>query len=461
MNAASAKIWPRVLAGLVAGLAFGLVLLVVGAHGWLSRYLHSDGFRKLISQKTAAALHAEGEYLPLHWSGMTAYSDGFYARGLPGAVLKELRADQIRADLAVSGLLRRQWRISDLQIQRLQVALGPPSESVPAAPVATAAASAGAVPSAGGSSARGVAQVELEPMRIDDANFTWAMGGAASGAVRRARMTLKIGDGSWETVANSGELSLAELPPLRIEQAHVRFQRDMAFITDSQLWLADGGKLMVNGQLGLAPLRDSDLVLRFEEVPVDRWLPQDWRGRLIGQARGECRVRGRMSDPPSLRAEGTIELIGGKLEALPVLNRLAVFTGSEQFRRLELQKARADYTWTPTRLTLQRLTMESTGLLRVEGGCVTEKGVVNGEFDVGVAAATLRWLPGARGRVFTVERDGYRWTKVKVQGTTDNIQEDLSTRLITAAGTELFEGTKNVIQKGAETMLDLFHKLTQ
>lgn len=431
------------LGGVLAGMAIGLAVLVLGAHWWLNRYLHGEAFRQLISAKTAAALRAEGEYLPLHWSGTTAYSDGFHARGLPGAALRELRADQIRAEVVLSGLLRNEWRISGLDVQRLTAKVGQSSD-----------ANASSAPR---QAERSAVRVELEPLRIHDGNIEWTMGGVFSGAVRRARMVVKFGEGSWEASASSGELRLGDVQPLRIEQAHARFQREAVFVTDSLLHMADGGKVTVNGQIA----HDSDLTLRHDGVPVDPWLPKDWRGKLIGKARGESRVRGRLGEPNALSAEGNIELSHGKLEALPVLNRLAVFTGSEQFRQLELHKARTDYTWTPARLTLQRLAMESTGLLRVEGGCVVEKGALNGEFDVGVASATLRWLPGARARVFTVERDGYQWTKVKLQGPTDNIQEDLSSRLIAAAGTQLFEDTKGVVQKGAETLLGIFHKLTQ
>jgi hypothetical protein len=428
-------------------LAIGLVALVLGAHWWLKHYMQGDGFRKLVSAKTSAALRAEGEYLPLHWSGATAYSDGFHARGLPGSALKEMRADEVRAEMEISGLLRNAWRISGLDVQRLTARIGQPSDgSARSAPLQ-------ATPSA--------VRVELEPLRIHDANVEWATGGSASGAVRHAQMRVKFGDGFWEASVTGGELNFNDLQPLRIGQAVVRFQHDTAFISDSLLHLSDGGKVAVNGQVALGAGQESDLTLRHDDVPVERWLPKDWRGRLMGRARGESKVRGRLGDANAIRTEGNLELNGGKLEALPVLNRLAVFTGSEQFRQLQLHKARTDYTWTPTRLVLQRLAMESTGLLRIEGGCVVEKDIINGEFDVGVSSATLRWLPGARTRVFTVERDGYQWTKVKIQGPTDNIQEDLSTRLITAAGTELFEETKGVVQKGAETLLGIFHKLTQ
>jgi hypothetical protein len=80
---------------------------------------------------------------------------------------------------------------------------------------------------------------------------------------------------------------------------------------------------------------------------------------------------------------------------------------------------------------------------------------IDGVLDVGVAASTLRWLPGARGKVFTVDRDGYLWTKVKISGPLKNIKEDLSERLLIAAGTEVLEGTKDALEKGAQMLMDL------
>ena len=456
------KLWPRVLVGLGVGLVVGMVALVIGGHWWLEHFLHSDAFRKLISQKTSAALHAEGEFLPLHWSGTTAHSDGYHARGLPGTPLQELRAEQVRAELSVSGLFHNEWRVSGLEVERLYATISPPA--IPANPLdavsalATAARASSAPASASSQSSR---KLILEPMRIRDANIEWTTGGSSSGAVRHAQLTLASGDASWEVSSPSGELVIGGMPPLRIEQAQVRFQRDAVFITDSLFRLAEGGKVNVNGQVAFSAARGSDLALRFEDVPLDRWLPKDWRGRLVGRARGVSFVRGQLGDSRNLSATGTVELADAKLEALPVLNRLAAFTGSEQFRQMQLQKARTDFAWTPTQLVVRRLVMESSGLLRVEGGCVVEKNVMEGEFDVGVSAGTLRWLPGARGRVFTTERDGYLWTKVKVQGPVDDIREDLSTRLVAAAGTELIEGTKGAVQKGAATILDMFHKMTQ
>lgn len=443
----SGHVWLRVVGGLAAGALIGSVLLAAAAHWWLQRYLHSDAFRRLISAQTSAALRVEGEYLPLHWSGMTAYSDGFYGRGQPGSLLKEVRADQIRAEFAIAGLLRNRWRISGLQVQQLTLKVGSADGRTPEASASTHTAAP--------------LEVRLDPLQAESATVEWTTSHGATGSLRNAKLVVALGPELGHLSVWGGELRLPGVPPLWVEEGKLRFQQETIFVSHSRLRVADGGRWSVSGQISLSEAQESNLTLRYDEVPLERWLPSDWRGRLIGMAHGESRLWGRLGRVEAVQAEGTIELSGARLEALPVLNRLAVFTGSEQFRQVQLQKARAEYHWNPARLIVRRVLLESVGLLRIEGGCVVENNVLNGEFEVGVASATLRWLPGARSRVFTVEREGYQWTKVRVQGPTTDLREDLSGRLLAAAGTEAIESTKDVIQKGAETLLGIFHKLTQ
>ena len=90
---------------------------------------------------------------------------------------------------------------------------------------------------------------------------------------------------------------------------------------------------------------------------------------------------------------------------------------------------------------------------------MVNQGKLEGLFQVGVTPTSLRWLPGSQARVFTVERDGYVWTSVRVTGLLDDLKEDLSQRLIAAAGTELYEGIKGTVEKGARDLLDLVKPL--
>jgi hypothetical protein len=58
---------------------------------------------------------------------------------------------------------------------------------------------------------------------------------------------------------------------------------------------------------------------------------------------------------------------------------------------------------------------------------------------VGVSRETLSGIPGAETKVFTIERDGLVWTPVRITGTFDKINEDLTDRLVDAAGARILE----------------------
>ncbi len=72
-----------------------------------------------------------------------------------------------------------------------------------------------------------------------------------------------------------------------------------------------------------------------------------------------------------------------------------------------------------------------------------------------MTAASLQWLPGSQERVFTVARDGYFWTPVRVSGPIEHPHEDLTKRLLSAAASELLQGSKGTLEDAAKTLLDL------
>src|SRR5581483_4074064 len=103
--------------GAFSFIVLSIVLLRLG----FSAYLNSSTFRKKISDMTAHALKANGDFQALHLAGSTIYSDGFLAQGTDAAFFSKLCADQLRADFNWRGLLRRAWQIDDFEVQRLEV----------------------------------------------------------------------------------------------------------------------------------------------------------------------------------------------------------------------------------------------------------------------------------------------------------------------------------------------------
>ena len=161
----------------------------------------------------------------------------------------------------------------------------------------------------------------------------------------------------------------------------------------------------------------------------------------------------------SIQASGTLGLASGRLEALPFLDRIAVFTHTDQFRQFPLQKATGDFSWENGKLTGRHLILESEGLIRMEGNFELNERILDGQFQVGVTPNSLRWLPGSQSKVFTTDRDGYLWAPMRVTGPIDQLKEDLSPRLAAAAGTEVIEGIKGTVEKGAKELLDLLTPL--
>ena len=133
------------------------------------------------------------------------------------------------------------------------------------------------------------------------------------------------------------------------------------------------------------------------------------------------------------------EIIG-----LPVLDRLALFCGSSRFRNLPLHEASAQFTYQESAWHISNILVESENLVRVEGWLEIGKGgALTGRLQVGLRADGLwKALPGFSD-VFSVSRQGaggnLAWANVNIGGTLDNPSEDLSARLIKAAGNRLTE----------------------
>jgi hypothetical protein len=432
------------------GVLGAVLLAVVAAFGfslWLNAYLHGDKFRVLVSVKTSEFLCASGQYMPFHWNGASVYSDGYAARGLPGAAFAELRADQIRAEFQPQGILHHAWRINELNIQRIDAALGRNDAARRAVRPATVA---------GGAPASMWAPNRLEVLRtqIQDVNLSWS-----NGALRQLRVVLEPEGQALVARGFGGTLRQSGWPVLKVDHVRTRFQAPVLFVTESLLKIGESENVNVTGQVDFDRAALLDLQVKCNGVTITPYLPVDWRARLRGTVSGESRVTGRWGGIEGVRVEGRLSLSDGVLEALPVLDQIALFTQTAQFRRLTLQKATAEFVWTQQRLTVSKLVMESAGLLRVEGEFVLEQGQVAGVFQVGVTPSSLRWLPGSQKRVFTLDRDGYVWTQVKVAGPVDNLKEDLSSRLAVAAGTEVIEGVKGTLEKGVETVIDVLKPL--
>ena len=424
-----------------------VVLLGIGyflSAFFLNAWLRSDAFRLFLNKKTSSFFHVEGQYQPIQWTGFSFYTDGYQATGVSGSPFSELRTEQIRAEFYPQGIFHRAWQINDLQIQRLKIGFVPPTSTSIEPP---------SVPSSTGQSSWIPNRLDIRHAQIQQTDLNWSFAGGAGG-LQEMRVTLEPEETALRASAVGGRLFQSGFPTLKVDHLKIRYQHPDLFITDSLFKLGDSGAINLSGQLRLDRGMALDLQSSFSGVSVTQFLPEDWRAKFHGNAAGEATAKG--SD--SIQIIGKLNLNNAQLEALPILDKIAAFTSTVQFRRLTLNTATVDFNWTKSKCNFTHLIVESQGLIRVEGDFVVENGNLNGTFMVGVTPTSLRWLPGSQERVFTQERAGFVWTPVKVTGPISSLQEDLSPRLMNAAKEQILhdvQDVKGTLQKGVQGVFDL------
>lgn len=423
-------------------LAAGAVGGVFAAKRLADAYLRSDRFRTFLAQRAGGTLHAEAQVAPLHFQAQTLYANSFTARGTEAARFSALQVDGLRAELSWRRFLEHVWQVDRVDVQRLRVDFaGPRVAIIPAVKVPREKEPPGSSP--GWLPAR----VEIGAATIREVHLTWDRG-----SLRRTALEVKPAEGAWNIEGAGGAIEHGVLPPLTVQRLQLGYREPMLYVKSAEFRQEGGGSVVADGEVHFDERLDLHAVL--SKVALTPWLAGDWRARLHGDASGELTIRAALPLRGAPEIAGTLSLANGQLEALPVLNEIAAFTRTQQFRRLALSRASCEFTHAGDRLSVRRFIAESEGLIRIEGTFTIERATIDGAFQVGVAPSSLQWLPGSQARVFTESRGGYLWAPMRLSGPLDSPTEDLSPRLIAAAGTEVIEQVGGTLKDATKNMKD-------
>jgi hypothetical protein len=421
------------------GIAFALflVLLSVGwfaGRAWLDSYLRGPEFRKFLESRIGRTLRSDAQLAPLTFTGLNVYTDGLEAHGYEEAPFSGAGANNVRMKFSLRRFFDRVWQVEDVQVGRITVKLDGTRLTFPPATEQeqkVRKASPQWLPN----------RLEIASAFVREVNLEWGQTPATAGGLRRMELRASFQDNSWELQGSGGELTAAGLPPIALVNARLRQRDRQLFIQSANFDVRDGGAMSVTGEVRFDD--QVDIESRLEGIDIQPLLPEDWRAKLHGRASGQVRVRSPLPANGPVEVSGTINLRDGRLEALPVLNQIALFTSTQQFRQMPLSEASAQFRRRGDTLTVNQLLAESAGLMRIEGGFSVVKGEIDGTFQVGVAPSTLQWIPGSQERVFNVARGSYLWTTMRLTGPVDSPKEDLSSRLAGAAGDAIVEKVEN------------------
>jgi len=427
----------------------GVLIIVVFGAGFLAlrAYLSGEDFRKLLSAEVAAAAKVEGEFSSFHWDGLAVATDGFNGTGQ--GVVESLEVERISTEIGLGGLTRGVWLVKPTRIHRLQVDLNTEYSEIPlpAAPkVSEGELGEKKVVEKGASWVPD--EIEFESLDIN--NLILNMKGA-DGTISASGMAVHLeaasGNSGYEMEIRGGDVTFPQafLPPLRIKRIEGAYRDGSAFITDLEAAAWKDGSITAVGEMDFE--NDFHAIEgAIRGVSCDDLLSENWVKRLSGDIASTFAITNRSG--PNI-AEGELTISNGILTALPMLDALAAYADTRRFRVIQLSEAHTKWRYVEGETFLSDLVLGSEGLIQLEGSISIKDGIIDGEFQLGIVPGVLSRIPGAETDVFMPGRLGLLWTPVRVTGTLADPEEDLTGRLIAAAGMRMFE----LLPKSGEPVL--------
>ena len=419
------------------------------AYRWAQGYLKSDAFRLAVAAQLGRAARAEATLESLHWSGSNAYVSKAALLPLSGQAWKQIEGDGLQASLDLSAAWDGVWHVPLITVDILRMNMRSAAEipqqfsaALEEAPPATPVPAwlRGWIPTR--------TQIDEVQIQAFDLLPPKDIAGVRATGIK---ITAKPGAdaGAWLLRGEGGELTLPALQaPFRIISTNARVDgRALVFNDALARWLGDS-EVTARGDLPFEKGKPWSFTGRVDNLDLRHLLSPQWNAHLSGVLASDFDVSAAV-----MKAKTKVK--GAIIQNLPVLNRVADFTRAERFRRVVLDTASADVERAGDTTKVTNLLMDSSGLIRVEGGFTIQGKSLNGDFLVGVSPETLRWLPGSQSQVFTETRPeapGFVWTNVKLTGSIDSPREDLSNRLLLAAGKAIIEAPLDAAGAGVELL---------
>jgi len=411
---------------LILAAAVAIFLLIAFAAGvavffspLLTHYIESNAFRAAMEDETAKGLHfPRCRYSPIRrTSAFTAQSEGFEARNGEKA-MKSLDGRGITATFDPLGVFVRQWRFTDVRVQsgevEIQIYKANPEAVVPKPWFAIF------LPN----------RVYLKRIESPQANITWRFRGEQAGFFGTQLLIIPHGP-DFEYVATGGRLKMALLPDLDLRGAHLLITKTLLTIYDIELASDSASAESIHAQANAGIGKDQSVDLRasFNQVPIRSWLPAEWKEHLAGSAFGDLHWAGKDPKLESSSAEGSLRISNGRIEKLPVLEKLAELAQKKSFEHLELNDCSLSVGWKYPKIDINNIAIEEKGKFRIEGEMSIEERRLHGTIKLGLTRQYLDWLPNPE-EVFSRRSSGYLWTQVHLSGTIDEPRQDLSQRII-------------------------------
>lgn len=420
------------LGKVVIAMVATVVLAIAGGYAAVRSYLHSDKFRKFLSAEASKVAAVSGEFSPFRWQGLAVDTDGFHAKG--EGLVTEIRADGLHTEIGLGGIGRGVWEVRESGVRRLEVSLDARKR------VDREAADAAEKKSESQASRSGwlPKDAELEGAKIGEVSVKAIL---EQGLVTADGMRVRVDQSRAkkgylaEIAGGTVKVPFDFVPELRLDKIKGSYQDGRVFITDAGLDIWEKARIQGSGEYDL---REGPYVFEGSATGIscENVFGETWAKRLTGDITSKFILT---NGQGAFSASGDLVMENGVMTALPILDALAAYADTRRFRVLTLNEAHTDWRWSGGSLFLDKMVLASEGLVRLEGGMAIRGREIDGVFRLGLAPGTLSTIPGAETDVFLPGERGLLWAPLRITGTLDDPKEDLTDRLVAAAGARMFD----------------------
>jgi hypothetical protein len=413
------------------GLAIGsaaIGLFVILAAGFLVIFsprftplIEGAKFRAELDKQTSKGLHFQGNYEPIRRTGFaSAWTPGFQAEDGVKA-MRSLDARDVSATFNPWGVFLRRWQLDDVFIRRgvVEVQTYQPKPDPPKHRPWYAIF----MPD----------RVYLRRVVCPDADVVWQLQGKRSGIFGTQLLITPHGR-DFEYRAQGGTLRSAKLAPeMTVKAIHMLITKQILEVYQLELATREGGTIRVTGDAGMRDEKHVDAKLEFAAIAIAPWLPVSLRQGVSGLADGRVMWTGSEQTLEASSGEGEVRLRDGELSDMPLLDHLAAATGKKKLEHVPLDRCALTFQWKYPTFEVTSFELGSAGRLAVHGTArVGKGGSLEATVELGLAPDLLDWLPRAREDIFTRSHGGLLWTTVRLSGSLDAPQNDLTPRLASA-----------------------------
>jgi len=427
------------------GLILTAVIILSGfwMYSWVQKYLRSEEFRVFMGNTVGDVLGGDATFDMFKWQGMEASTGGLQVES--DGFLQKMNARGIEARLNVGAIRRGVWEISGLKVKSLDVVLATEKKRQLSGATKAKKDASRAEDEKKSSSEEDSDKGFLSSLFPDETEVLSAevtkmnlQLKTSTGDLFANELAMRVDQGS---VSGTYDIHLVDGvikgpwfgSVMDLVSAKVKYHHDTFYINDSRFKVYKRGQLSMTGEIKSG---EFGLIATLKDVRAEELVPRGWRQSIMGDIKTRFKVK---NDGAGAVVRGSIHLENGVLTALPMLDRIAAYANTRRFRRLNLSKASLNFVKEKNRLELSEIVMASEGLVRVEGRITIVDDRLDGRLRIGMIPGVLAYLPGAETKVFLRGDKGLLWAPLHITGTLQSPKEDLSERLIAAAGERMFE----------------------